>query len=192
LSVEEIYKKMIASYYQNDYEWNRSEQIKYVGKGRLEGSHRVIYGCPKCKTINKIKSTGDIIYCNNCDMVGEINDFGFIDNTKFDNFVEWGYYQETLLKNNLHIEFNLDIELFKYDLKIFKKYSLGKANLEYTFGKFSVTNKNYNNDFMIKDIRGEVYSEALNFSFDYKDETFMFRSESPKLLLDLTKFNKED
>ena len=34
LSTEEIYIKMIDSYYQNDYEWNRKAQIKYIGKNR--------------------------------------------------------------------------------------------------------------------------------------------------------------
>ncbi len=185
LSVEDIYQKMIKAYYQNDYDWNRLEQIKYIGKNRLEGSHRVIYGCPECDSINKIGSKGDYIHCNNCDSTGHIN-------TKFDNFVDWGRYQEDLLKSNLDLNFFVDIEIFRYDLKIFKRYKLGKAKLIYSNGVFLVSSETFSNEFIIKDIRGEVYSEALDFSFDYKDETFMFRSERPKLLLDLTKLNKEE
>ena len=120
LTVDEIYNKMIKSYYQNDYEWNRLNQIKYLGKNRLKGSHRVIYGCPVCNSINYIESYGDYIHCTNCDTIGEINDFGFIQNTKFDNFVDWGKFQEILLKDNLDLEFNFDIKLFKYDLVIYK------------------------------------------------------------------------
>ncbi len=192
LSVEDIYRKMIDSYYQNDYEWNRTKLVKYIGKNRLEGAHRVIYGCPNCNSINYIESYGDFIHCTKCDTIGEINDFGFIQNTKFDNFVEWGKYQENILGNNLNLELNFDIELFKYDLSIFKRYNLGMAKLKYSHGKYFILGNKINLEFDIKDIRGEVYSEALDFSFDYKNETFMFRSESPKLLLDLTKLNKEE
>jgi 1-acyl-sn-glycerol-3-phosphate acyltransferase len=192
LSVEEIYSKMIESYYQNDYEWNKKEQIKYLGKNRLLGSHRVIYGCPNCNSINKIESLGDSIRCSNCNTVGKINDFGFIENTKFDNFVEWGKYQERLLKDNLKLEFEFDIELYKFDLVNFKRHSIGKVKLRYSSGKFLINKGKVIKEFDINEIKGEVYSEAQDFSFDYKDETFMFRSEHPKLLLDITKFNKEE
>ncbi len=192
MSVEDIYKKMIDSYYQNDYEWNKKEQIEYPGKNRLLGSHRVIYGCPNCNSINQIESYGDSIRCKSCDTIGKINNFGFIENTKFDNFVEWGSYQERILKDNLDLELHFDIELYKFDLFKFKKYSLGKARLKYSDGQFLINSDKISKVFDINRIIGEVYSEAQDFSFDYIDETFMFRSEHPKLLLDITKFNKEE
>jgi len=192
MSVEDIYKKMTDAYHQNDYEWNRKEQIEYLGKNRLEGSHRVIYGCPNCKSINRITSYGDSIHCTNCDSIGTINDFGFIEHSKFDNFVEWGKYQETLLTDNLKVLLDFEIELFKFDLFKFKRFSLGKAKLKYIDGHFLIKNDKINKEFNIKRIIGEVYSEAKDFSFDYEDETFMFRSEHPKLLLDITKLNKEE
>lgn len=191
LSVEEIYQKMIKSYYQNDYEWNRINQIKYLGKNRLEGAHRVIYGCPNCDSINSIETLGDKVHCTNCDTTGIINDYGFIEHTKFDNFVEWGVYQENILKTKLDIELCFDVELYKYDLTIFKKYYLGKGKLNYIKGRFVISGDDINMEFIIKDITGEVYSEKLDFSFDYTGVTFMISSENPKLLLDLSKFNKE-
>ena len=106
---------MTKAYYQNDYEWNKVEQIRYVGKDRLKGSHRVIYGCPTCNSINTIESFGDQIHCTNCNTTGIINDFGFIENTKFDNFVEWGKYQEDLLRSNLDLDLSFNVELYKYD-----------------------------------------------------------------------------
>lgn len=48
----------------------------------------VIYGCPEFGSIGKMESKGDYIHCNNCDSIGYINDYGFIENTEFDNFVE--------------------------------------------------------------------------------------------------------
>ena len=54
------------------------------------------------------------------DSIGTINDFGFIEHSKFDNFVEWGKYQETLLTDNLKVLLDFEIELFKFDLFKFK------------------------------------------------------------------------
>lgn len=192
LSVDDIYKKMIDSYYQNDYEWNRIEKHKYVGKNRLEGSHRVIYFCPECHSINTISSKGDTIYCDKCGMLGNVNDYGFIENTKFDNFVDWGEAQEAFLAKNLEIEFNVQVEIYKVDLVKFIKTSIGAANLLYTYGKFQLNGSSVDLKFIIKDIKGEAYTEANQFSFDYMDETYIFVSEKPKLLLDITRFNKEE
>lgn len=189
LSVEEIFDKMTKYYYHDDYEWNREQKHKYPGRNRLLGSHRVIYACPKCHSINTIDSKGDTIFCNSCDMSGIINDFGFIERTKYDNFVDWGSFQEDLLKKSLEQNFEIEIDFFKFDMAKLKKYYLGKKLLLYK-------NKNFFIDdefcFDIIKIKGEAYTESKEFSFDYADETFMFLSEKPKLLLDITRYIKEE
>jgi hypothetical protein len=189
MSVDEIFHTMTSFYYNNDYEWNRDYKHKYIGKNRLLGSHRVMYGCPKCKSINTLESAGDSIYCTACDMKGTINDFGYIEGTKYDNFVQWGKFQEETLKNNLHRRFQFEVDVYKFDMISFKKFSLGRKKLIYENKSFSL-DKEYTFDIM--NIKGEAYTESKEFSFDYLDETFMFYTERPKLLLDLTRFIKEE
>lgn len=192
MSVDEIYNKMIDSYYQNDYEWNRIEKHKYLGKDRLVGAHRVIYACPACEHINDMKSNGDTIICNNCGSSGTINDYGFIENSKFDNFVDWGKYQENLLKENLDKEYTFNIDMYKIDWVKYKKVFIGNSTLKYSNKIFTVTNKAGNEIIDISKITGEAFTEGNQFSFDYNNETYFFITEQPKLLLDLTKFTKEE
>jgi len=192
LSVEEIYQKMIDSYYQDDYKWNRDRMNVYKGKNRLEGAERVIYGCPKCGSINTINTNGDHITCDNCDLLGTINDFGFIEGTKYDNFIEWGSFQEDLLLRKLDERFEFDIRAIKVNLSEYKKLNLGKAKLIYENKMFKLRNKKMDLQFIIKNMIGPAYTEYDEFSFDYNDEIYMFISENPKLLLDITKFIKEE
>lgn len=192
LSVEEIYQAMIDSYYQNDYEWNRERKIEYKGKKRLEGIERMIYACPECNSINHINSKGDTIFCDVCNSQGTINNYGFIDGTKFDNFVDWGSFQEKLLKHKLDVRYEFEIKLVKIDLEKFKKNQLGTAKLIYENKTFYVKNRNVNLEFVIKDIVGAVFTEYDEFSFDYNNEIFMFITERPKLILDITKSIKEE
>ena len=57
---------------------------------------------------------------------------------------------------------------------------------------FILKNKKIDMKFVIKDIVGPAFTEYDEFSFDYDNETYMFISESPKLLLDITKSIKEE
>ena len=192
MSVDDVYLKMIESYDQNDYKWNRERKIQYKGKKLLEGSHKVIYACPECEEINSIYSKGNTIYCEKCGSVGTIDDYGFIKGTKFDNFVDWGRYQENLLKRNLNKRYEFDIELKKLDLEKFKKFSYGIGKLIYDNGEFYVEKDNDNWVFDIGSMTGVVYTEKDEFSFDFEDETYMFITEKPKLLLDIVKYKKEE
>jgi len=192
MSVEDIYLKMVESYDQNDYEWNRERKIKYKGKNLLEGSHTVIYACPECRKINHINSKGNTIYCEKCGSIGTIDDYGFINGTKFDNFVDWGTFQEKLLKQNLDKRYEFNVKLNKLDLDNYKKNSYGEGKLIYDNGEFYVERDNGNWKFDIGSMTGVVYTERDEFSFDYHDETYMFISEKPKLLLDLVTFKKEE
>lgn len=192
MSVEEIFEKMHGSYYQNDYTWNRERKIEYKGKNLLEGSHMVIYACPECNAINHMNSKGDSIYCEKCGTKGTINKYGFIDGTKFDNFVDWGSFQENLLKQNINNRYEFEIKVNKLDLSNFKRISFGTGKLVYEKGIFSIKNNKIDWNFDINKMTSMVYTERDEFSFDYNDETYMFITEKPKLLLDITNYKKED
>ena len=192
LSVDEIFNIMKDSYYQNDYEWNKEAKIEYKGKNRLEGSHLVIYACPECNSINQMNSKGDTIYCEKCGSKSTINDYGFLEGSKYDNFVYWGKFQEELLLQNLDKEYEFDVEYLKLDLIKFKKEHIANGKMIFKNKVLYFQNKDINLQFDIKDMIGIVYTERDEFSFDYHNETFMFITEKPKLLLDITKYTKED
>lgn len=192
MTIDEIFNKMHNSYYQNDYVWNRERKIKYKGKNRLKGSELIIYGCPNCHSINRMNSKGDTIYCEECGTTGTINDYGFIEGTKFDNFVDWGKFQETLLRQNLDKKYEIDVSVKLLDLSVFAKEHQGDGKLVYDNGIFNIQGAEKSWVFSIKDMTGVVYTERDEFAFDYENKTYMFISNRPKLLLDIANFTKEE
>jgi len=192
MSVEDIYDRMVNSYKYNDYEWNRNKNHKYIGKNRLEGAHRVIYGCPTCESINTIKTSGDSIVCTNCKETGIIDDYGYINNTIYDNFVDWGAYQETLLREKRLDSFVVEGEYYKIDWDKNKKIMISKnCILNFSNKVLVIESLDTKEIINVEEIKGEAYTESNEFSFDYKDQTYLFITESPKFLLDLVTTIKE-
>lgn len=192
LSVDEIFEKMTVSYNQNDYEWNRVEKHIYKGKNRLLGSHRVIYACPQCNSINHISSEGDSIICDQCGTKGTINDYGFIENTIYDNFVDWGRFQEQNLRKHLDKAYVFNVKYYKVNWKRYKRQFIANVEMVYSQNNFTITINDCVEKIVIKEITGEAYSRSNQLSFDYNNETYFFITEKPKLLLDLIRFNKEE
>ena len=137
-------------------------------------------------------SEGDSIICTNCNSKGTINDFGYIKNTIYDNFVEWGSFQEKLLKSKLHEKYEVEVKYYLIDWKKFKKVFISKAMLVYENGIIRIEYKNIVKEIVIERIIGETYTESTQLSFDYERDTYMFITEKPKLLLDVIKFTKEE
>jgi 1-acyl-sn-glycerol-3-phosphate acyltransferase len=192
MTIEEINDVLIKGYEFNDYQWNKVEKNKYIGKNRLVGAERLLYGCPKCLSIDTMVTSGDTIRCSKCDLHGEINDFGFLNNLPFDNISDWGMFQEDLLRNKKQIEIKINCELFEVDFDKYKFNSIIRGTLSYNDRKFIIESNDKDVIFDFSKIKGTAFSEADQFSFDYEEKTYTIVSNSPKLLLDLTKNYKEE
>ena len=191
LTVDEISNKLIEAYKFNDYEWNIKRQVKYLGKNRLEGSDTMFYVCPECNSVNRLEANGDSIFCTSCNMEATINDYGFLEGTRFGNFVDWGNYQEQYISKNLDKKYVIGVELYDVDFDKFKFIFVDSGKLLYNNGvlTFGEDDKLV---FEITKIRGAVFTEHDQISFDYEGKTYMFFTKSPKLLLDIIKKYKEE
>lgn len=94
LSVEEINQIIVKTLDHNDYEYQRKVMIPHPGKTLAEGIENVVYVCPHCEAINSIESKGNQIRCNVCGHEGFMDKYGFIQNFKFDNLIDWNTYQK--------------------------------------------------------------------------------------------------
>jgi len=191
LSVEEINTILIEAYEFNDYEWNKDRVHIYQGKNRLEGSETIFYVCPECNSIDRLEASGDDIFCTNCTMKASIDDNGFLNGTVYDNFVDWGQYQEEVLKDNLDKRIVIAAKQYDVDFQAFKFKFVDSGNIEYNNGRLKFNGQKDSIDFDILKIRGAVFTEHDQISFDYGKKTFMFFTKSPKLLLDIIKKYKE-
>ena len=83
MSAEEIQLALDVAIQNDDYEWNRSAQIAYDGKGRIAHQmHTLLYRCPRCGKEFTMRGEGDTIRCLSCGNGARVNaDYSF---TPFD------------------------------------------------------------------------------------------------------------
>lgn len=84
--------------YENAYERQRNENIRFKGKGLAENIETALYLCPKCGGVGSIRSHGDRFYCA-CGLEGEYQETGFMDGKglPFDNVADWYGWQASKL-----------------------------------------------------------------------------------------------
>jgi ribosomal protein S27AE len=118
---EEIYKEMKRGIYHNDYKWQRDNKLKFTGKNKAEHIERLLYLCPKCKSLDSIYSHGDNFHCKSCGEKWNIDDYGFINGEFFQDTVQWNKWQKDLLYKKIKEE-NLEIISGEIKLKKFNSY----------------------------------------------------------------------
>lgn len=76
LSPKEIEDKTNAALWQDDYEWNKTEKIKFKTKGRIcTNMHDLCYKCPKCGTELEMIGEKNYLKCNHCGNGATMDDY---------------------------------------------------------------------------------------------------------------------
>ena len=76
LSPKEIEEKTNAALWQDDYEWNKGEHIKWKTKGRIcTNMHDLCYKCPKCGAELEMIGEKNYLKCNHCGNGAYMNDY---------------------------------------------------------------------------------------------------------------------
>lgn len=99
MSEEEVYEAMCRDLYVNAYDVNREKMQKYVAENPAQSAEYVLYGCPKCRTVGRLHTKHDRIWCECCDFEATVDDYGFwhSDDMPWDNIPEWNEYQKELI-----------------------------------------------------------------------------------------------
>lgn len=190
LSIDEINDIVTSSYNFNDYEWNRVQHHKYIGKNRLKNSDLIMYYCPECNQIGKLSSLGDTLFCD-CGMTTTMDDYGFLKGSKYDNFVDWGRSQTMFLKSNLSQDITIQTKIYAVDFEKYKIRKIDSGSVLLRNKQLLFHGKKLELSLETAKIKGEAYTEMKQVSFDYGDVTYMFISDKPKLMLDYIKLSKE-
>ena len=121
LSGEEIEAKMNLAFKHDDYEWNKTEHIKFDTHGRIcENLSDICYLCPKCGSEN-MKSEKDYIVCLDCNNGARMNDYYEFEPYK-DSLIpsspsEWVNYERMQIikeiRKDSNYSYSFDIELGK-------------------------------------------------------------------------------
>lgn len=174
LSVEDIEKIITDKLYHNDYEYQRKIMIKHPGNQLAEGLENVCYVCPMCQSLHTIETSGNDIYCHACQQKGYVDDYGFIQNFKFDNLVDWDAYQKPMIKALHESTFKTSGLLHEVIMSKKEQHLLGQVDMVYQNETFHITGAKTLN-IPLKDIAEPTITLRRDFGFIYNDTHYILK-----------------
>ena len=97
LNEEEIHAKIVKALYHNEVEYQRIQMNRLYSFHRAEYISFVLFVCPECHSIGKIKNHFNDFECNECSSKWHIDAYGFFKGmghqSKFDNIIDWYDWQ---------------------------------------------------------------------------------------------------
>lgn len=95
ISAKQVQEIIERDLYQDDYAFQRENHIHYRGKKLAEHLETLLFMCPHCKTMGKMRSEGDRFICDECGTNLRYTDEGFFvgENMMYDSVVDWRIWQ---------------------------------------------------------------------------------------------------
>ena len=103
LTPDEINDLIAKDLYFNVYDWQKEHHIPYDRKNRAERMEKILFRCPKCESMCKLKSEKDDLFCTECGYRVSVDECGLFvgDDLRFDNLCDWDLWQKECLKKEL-------------------------------------------------------------------------------------------
>ncbi|MDO4573533.1 MAG: hypothetical protein Q4C13_09195, partial [Clostridia bacterium] len=91
--VQEIIERDL---YENAYERQRAQPVKFRGRRLAEHLETLLFICPHCRAQDKLRSEGDYFICDGCGTRLRYTPEGFFvgENLVFDSVLDWHIWQE--------------------------------------------------------------------------------------------------
>ena len=167
--INELIEKAI---YNNDYDFQRENMIKFDRDARAEGIERLVYFCPNCNSPMTVFGQEDDIYCSKCGKIGHINEYEFIEDSKFDNLVDWNKFQYEHIEEVINSEFVFSATLNQVNTDSYKSKKLGEYKVKYKDKTLFFSDKDSSYIFEIEKIKYAVNTMRNSLSFDYENITY--------------------
>ncbi len=102
MTTEEIHAAVSNDLFEDAYETQKLEHVKFIGKDRAEKIETAFYTCPKCHGICTIHSSGSRIYCD-CGFELNYSEYGLLEgeDAPFSTLVEWDRWQTDFLRETV-------------------------------------------------------------------------------------------
>lgn len=88
MSVDEINQIIYCDLYEDAYERQALENNKYKGKHLAEAMESMVFCCPKCKSLDSLYSSGDTVFCKECNDLFVYDAYGNISGIEYKNVKE--------------------------------------------------------------------------------------------------------
>jgi 1-acyl-sn-glycerol-3-phosphate acyltransferase len=104
-SVDEIDRRIAEDLDHDEFEYNRSRHVKFVGEAPAEYIERALFACPQCGELGTIRSEDNIVRCTACDSAVRFGEEGFFEQhtgpLRFDNMHAWSLWQADHFRSRL-------------------------------------------------------------------------------------------
>lgn len=174
LSLEEITKIVKSALYHNDYDYQREVMIPHPGKRLAEGLENVVYVCPMCEGVHTLETKGNQIKCRKCSQEGYIDQYGFIQNFKFDNLIDWDNYQKGFTKALRDSVLETEGELYHLHDEDNSLDELGRIKLKYEHKTFYISG-DYKETIPLEKVQNATITLRRDFGFIYQEKNYLIK-----------------
>ena len=74
MPIEELSDTLCKYMHFSNDEWKQTVDYSYVCDKRAEGLQRLLYMCPKCNTLDSMRTEGNKIICSSCGAITVLDD----------------------------------------------------------------------------------------------------------------------
>lgn len=186
MNVEEIHNHLQNFFYHNESDWNRINQVPFVGKRLAERLEWFIYACPNCKQLETMHSNNNTYTCS-CGYSVIYNEYGFFEkNSQFelydDDVIKWNNRQFNIMKERVAKLRENQVLLKQHNVSLFngkrrerKLFKLSQGTLSLTKQGFILETGLDRRIFHYDQISGLIVNHKNILDFYYDD--FKFRLE---------------
>ena len=94
MSVDQVNEIINRDLYENAYERQKQLPRKYKGKNLAYKLENLLYLCPHCQAIDRLRSSGDTVTCQSCGETFRYDEYGMLHNSGFDNLRDQAAWQK--------------------------------------------------------------------------------------------------
>ena len=141
MSVEEINAHINEDLYEDAYASQMASPQKYKGKDLAKYIENLLFICPECGQQNTITSDGNIIKCTSCNSAFVYNEYGMIENCKFETVRDLSNWQKEEVRKDAknheiyRAEYAELIQIVKHQETLIAKGELGLSSETLTCGE---------------------------------------------------------
>ena len=180
MTVEEINEAINRDIYEDAWQRQKENPVRYRSCKRAEGIETLLFMCPKCKRLGTVQSKKHSVFCD-CGFSTEMTEYGTFEPAQpFENVAQWDAWQlECFEKGEYAPESKVqeeNIKLFRLDEK--KKTQLAHGTLKLEEDMLKVEDQ----AFELKQITNLALIQKKLIVFTYQDTYYELRADKPKCL----------
>lgn len=176
LSPEEIGEIINKALYHNAYTYQKEKMIPHPGKRLAEGIENVVYVCPHCESINTIVSDHNKITCSACNSEGYVDKYGFIQNFKFDNLIDWNKFQRNFTAQLRESIIKSQGSMFYLKMETGEQLPVGDIQLEYKNNELHITGS-HEEVLPVPEITNATITLRRDLGFAFQERLFIIKLE---------------